>query len=90
LYEAHASHVPNLFFDESLKQEIYKTWPYNRDPNKYTTNADGVFLPEIVKASIDPTRQYVYVGDKLSDSLFEWITLRINATETQACGPCCL
>ncbi|KAJ5832083.1 hypothetical protein N7474_000394 [Penicillium riverlandense] len=87
LYEAHALHVTNVFFAESLKQEIYKTWPYNQDPNNYTTNADDVFLPEIVKAGVDPIMQYVYVGDKISDGLFVWITLGINATKNQSVGP---
>ncbi|OJJ38293.1 hypothetical protein ASPWEDRAFT_24240 [Aspergillus wentii DTO 134E9] len=87
VHEAHASHVTNVFFDESLKSEIYKTYPYNQDPNNYTTNADDVMLPKIVEAGVDPIMQYVYVGDNVTDGLFAWITLGINATGNQPVDP---
>ncbi|XHF96654.1 hypothetical protein AWENTII_000276 [Aspergillus wentii] len=44
-------------------------------------------LPKIVEAGVDPIMQYVYVGDNVTDGLFAWITLGINATGNQPVDP---
>ena len=53
------SHVGQLFFDESLKDAVYDTYPYNANTQSYTTNDADMWAP-------DQAVSQVYRNDRLS------------------------
>ncbi len=40
------SHVGQLFFDESLKSDVYTTYPYTTNTQSYTTNDEDMWAPD--------------------------------------------
>ncbi|KAJ6021203.1 hypothetical protein N7540_006707 [Penicillium herquei] len=86
LYTAHSSHVGQLFFDQDLISTVEATSPYSTNTQDLTTNADDSILAEEAD-TIDPFMQYVLLGDDVSDGVFAWITVGIDATEDSDITP---
>ncbi|PWY97304.1 aromatic compound dioxygenase, partial [Testicularia cyperi] len=76
-----AVHIGQLFFDQDLLTEVETTAPYNTNTQEVTTNSeDSIFAGETTDDSPDPVFNYVYLGDDVSDGLFAWLTIGVNAT----------
>lgn len=76
------SHIGQFFFDQTLINDVEATTPYTLNTQPTTPNAlDRVFGEQETQGSTsDPVFDYVYVGDGLSDGLFGWIVVGINAS----------
>lgn len=87
LYTAHASHVGQIFFDQSLISEVEAQSPYSDNTQTLTENADDSILLQEAD-DIDPFVQYVYVnGADVTDGIFAWISLAIDSSEDSSVTP---
>jgi hypothetical protein len=86
LYTTHSSHVGQLFFDQDLISAVEETSPYSTNTQDLTTNANDSILAEEAD-TIDPFMEYVYVGDNVSDGIFAWISVGIDATKDSSVTP---
>lgn len=75
-------HIGQFFWDQSLIDDVETLSPYNTNTQSLTKNAaDHVFgQQETVGTTSDPVFNYVYFSDDLSDGLFTWIVVGINAS----------
>lgn len=74
-----AAHVGQLFFDQDLLTEVEAVEPYTSNTQAHTLNsADSILAEEA--ATVDPFVEYVLLGDSISDGIFAWITVGVNAT----------
>jgi hypothetical protein len=75
-----ASHVGQVFWDQSVRNKIERLSPYNTNTNPVTLNRnDRVFAVEVGNNN-DPVFNYVMLGDTLQDGLLGWLTLGIDPT----------
>ncbi|KAF2171637.1 hypothetical protein M409DRAFT_17874 [Zasmidium cellare ATCC 36951] len=75
-----ASHVGQIFFDQSLIAAVEANAPYNTNTQELTTNADDSILGEEA-ADMDPFVEYVYVNpEDITEGVLAWITLGIDPT----------
>ncbi|KAJ5825421.1 hypothetical protein N7474_002559 [Penicillium riverlandense] len=86
LYSSHTSHVGQLFFDQDLITKVEATSPYSTNTQDLTTNADDSILSEEAD-TIDPFMEYVLLGNSVSDGIFAWITVGVDATEDSDVTP---
>lgn len=77
-----ASHVGQLFFDQSLITKVEKTSPYSTNTQDLTLNADDMILGEEADTS-DPFVEYVLLGNDISDGILAWISIGIDPTPDQ-------
>ncbi|KAK3386516.1 Intradiol ring-cleavage dioxygenase [Podospora didyma] len=75
-----AQHIGQIFFDESLKEEVELLAPYNTNTQEVTTNAEDTLAPDEATAEYDPFLNYVMLGDSLEDGLLMWITIALNTS----------
>lgn len=75
----YASHVGQVFFDQSLLTQVSKIYPYSTNQQDVTLNADDDILLSETDVS-DPFVEYVLLGDKLSDGILGWISIGIDPT----------
>lgn len=79
-FTTHASHVGQIFFDQSLISDVEATAPYNTNTQELTTNADDSILSEETD-TMDPFIEYIYVNpDNIADGILGWISLGIDPT----------
>uniref|UniRef100_K3XB85 Intradiol ring-cleavage dioxygenases domain-containing protein n=1 Tax=Globisporangium ultimum (strain ATCC 200006 / CBS 805.95 / DAOM BR144) TaxID=431595 RepID=K3XB85_GLOUD len=72
------SHVGQIFFDQSLITQVEQTSAYLPNKQTLTTNArDSIFAQSA--ATFDPVVNYVYLGNSVTDGIFSWISIGINA-----------
>ncbi|KAL3464548.1 Intradiol ring-cleavage dioxygenase [Aspergillus heterothallicus] len=74
------AHIGQLFWNEVLRSAVEETSPYNTNTQDITTNADDMWSVEQASDEYDPFPEYVYLGQGLSDGLFAWIQIGINAS----------
>ncbi|KAL4898711.1 extracellular dioxygenase [Aspergillus ambiguus] len=86
LYTAHSAHVGQLFFDQDLISTVEETSPYSTNTQELTENADDSILAEEAD-EIDPFVEYVFLGDSVSDGIFAWISMGMDATEDSEVTP---
>ncbi|KAB8069418.1 Intradiol ring-cleavage dioxygenase [Aspergillus leporis] len=86
LYNTKTSHVGQLFFDQDLISVVEETSPYSTNTQELTTNAEDQILAEEAD-TIDPFAEYVFLGDDVSDGIFSWISIGIDATESTSVTP---
>ena len=77
----HASHVRQIFFDQNLISQVENTYPYRENTQNLTLNQDDSILGEEA-ASMDPFVEYIWLGDKIEDGIFAWITIGIDPTQS--------
>lgn len=80
LYDSKTSHVGQIFFDQDLISVVEETSPYSTNTQELTTNAVDSILAEEAE-NIDPFVEYVFLGDDVSEGIFGWISVGIDATE---------
>lgn len=78
--DAPVSHIGQLFWPEALRVEVEATAPYTDNTQALTTNDEDMWSIIAADASFDPIPQFVYLGDSISDGLFAWIQIGINAS----------
>ena len=81
-----ASHVGQIFFDQTLITEVETNAPYTENTQELMLNADDSILAEEAD-TVDPLVQYVYLGEAVSDGLLSWITIGIDPSESQEVSP---
>jgi hypothetical protein len=74
------NHIGQLFFDEALRAEIEKIYPYNTNTQAVVSNDDDMWAPVAAGAEYDPIVDYVMLGEKLEDGLLAWISIGVNVT----------
>lgn len=74
------SHIGQLFYPEDLRSAVEATYPYNLNTQTATTNDEDMWSVLQADSSYDPFPQFVYLGDDVSDGLFAWIQIGINAS----------
>lgn len=74
-----ASHVGQLFFDQSLITEVETNEPYASNTQELSLNADDTILSEEA-AEMDPVMEYVLLGDDSSEGILAWISIGIDTS----------
>lgn len=80
VWDAPVAHIGQLFWPESLRETIEELAPYNTNTVEVTTNAEDMWSVLQADESYDPFPQFVYLGEDVSDGLFAWIQIGINAS----------
>ncbi|KAE8372306.1 Intradiol ring-cleavage dioxygenase [Aspergillus bertholletiae] len=86
LYNTKTSHIGQIFFDQDLISAVEETSPYSTNTQELTTNAEDSILSEEAEY-IDPFVEYVFLGDDVSDGIFGWISVGMDATEDTSVSP---
>jgi protocatechuate 3,4-dioxygenase beta subunit len=73
------THVGQIFFDQDLIDQIEATTPYSTNTQNITTNADDYILAQEA-TDVDPMLEYVLLGSDISDGLFGWIVIGVDAS----------
>lgn len=73
------AHVGQLYFDQSLIEQVEKVPPYSSNTQNLTLNKDDWLLAGEA-AVIDPVLEYVLLGNTIEDGLFTWISMGLNAS----------
>lgn len=81
-FTTHASHVGQLFFDQSLVSLVEATYPYNTNTVVLTTNAEDIFLDQEAETT-DPFVHYTQLTDDIADGILAWISVGIDPTSDQ-------
>lgn len=74
-----ASHVGQVFFDQSLLAAVSALEPYSTNTQTLTLNSDDDILASEA-ADMDPFIEYVLIGSSLSDGILAWISIGIDPT----------
>jgi hypothetical protein len=78
----HASHVGQLFFDQSLISEVEALEPYASNTQTVTLNSEDTILASEANAT-DPFVQYLLLGETVQDGILAWISVGIDLTVSQ-------
>lgn len=76
-----ASHVGQIFFDQSLQAEVEANEPYTSNMQALTPNSEDVVLATEANAS-DPMMRYVFLGKNVTDGILGWVRIGIDPTAT--------
>ncbi|KAL4808057.1 Intradiol ring-cleavage dioxygenase [Aspergillus unguis] len=74
------AHNGQLFWNEVLRSAVEDVAPYNTNTVEITSNAEDMWSVEQATAEYDPFPEFVYLGKDISEGLFAWIQIGINAT----------
>jgi hypothetical protein len=77
-----ASHIGQLFFDQSLQHLVEYQEPYASNTQSLTTNDEDSILAAEADSS-DPMVRYVLLGDNVADGVLGWISIGIYPTATR-------
>ncbi|KAK7745825.1 hypothetical protein SLS53_002542 [Cytospora paraplurivora] len=80
LFNKPVAHIGQLFYPEDLRSAVEATYPYNTNTIAVTTNDEDIWSVVQADSSFDPFPQFVYLGDDVTDGLFAWIQIGINAS----------
>ena len=86
IYNAHASHVGQFFFDQDLIATVEETSPYSSNTQPLTMNAEDIILLQEAR-TIDPFVEYVLLGDDISDGIFGWISMGLDGRQNKEIPP---
>ncbi|KAH8675251.1 Intradiol ring-cleavage dioxygenase [Xylariales sp. PMI_506] len=74
-----ASHVGQMYFDQSLIDEVEQVSPYSTNTQAITTNAQDSLLADGLATS-DPIMEYVLLGSTIDEGLLAWLSFGVNTT----------
>ncbi|KAI0160445.1 Intradiol ring-cleavage dioxygenase [Xylariaceae sp. FL1272] len=74
------AHLSQLFFDQTLRDSIEATAPYNTNRIAKTTNLGDGFTSYASKATYDPFPNYIMLGNGFENGLFVWAELALNTS----------
>ncbi|KEZ45089.1 hypothetical protein SAPIO_CDS2519 [Scedosporium apiospermum] len=78
LYSTQATHVGQVFFDQSLIETVEKLAPYNTNTQELTTNEADSILAEEAATGVDPIVSYVLLGESVGDGLLAWLGFGVD------------
>ncbi|KAK7679591.1 hypothetical protein QCA50_017302 [Cerrena zonata] len=73
------SHVGQAFFDQDLITSVETVAPYSTNTQSLTENDSDSILSEEA-TDVDPFLEYVLLGDSVSDGIFAWTAIGIDAS----------
>lgn len=74
------THIGQLFWPEELRSEVEATSPYSENTQAITSNDDDMWSIVQADNDYDPFPQFVYVGNDITEGLFAWIQIGVNAS----------
>ena len=74
------AHIGQVYFDQSLLEQVEKTAPYNTNRQAWTKNANDPIISLGVANNDDPIINYSLLGSKIEDGVFGWITVGADVT----------
>lgn len=80
--ESTIHHVGQIFYDQSLVDDVVVTYPYTLNTNVLTLNSEDYGLAEEAADEADPIAYYVYLGESVTDGLVLWVTLGMNSSSS--------
>ncbi|KUI61554.1 hypothetical protein VP1G_08743 [Cytospora mali] len=80
MFDKPVAHIGQLFFPEDLRSAVEATFPYNTNTVAITSNDEDMWSVVQASETFDPFPQFVYLGDDITDGLFAWIQIGINAS----------
>lgn len=80
VFDKPVAHIGQLFYPEDLRSAVEAVAPYSTNTVAVTTNDEDMWSIVQADASYDPFPQFVYLGGDVSEGLFAWIQVGINAT----------
>ncbi|PKS06061.1 hypothetical protein jhhlp_007895 [Lomentospora prolificans] len=80
LYSTQATHVGQMFFDQSLIEQVETVAPYNTNTQQLTLNSEDSILSEEAATGVDPLMSYVLLGDSIEDGLLAWLAFGVDMT----------
>ena len=78
-----ATHVGQLFFDQSLIAQVEALEPYASNTQDLTTNADDDILSTEADG-LDPFVEYIMIGDTLEEGILAWISIGIDPSSSSS------
>ncbi|KAL4953575.1 Intradiol ring-cleavage dioxygenase [Aspergillus filifer] len=73
------THVSQIFLDQDLIEQVESTYPYSTNDIPITLNSvDRVVGQETEYSDSDPMLNYAWLGDRIEDGLFAWISVAVN------------
>lgn len=80
LYSTTATHVGQMYFDQSLRDEVEKLEPYSSNEQGVVQNADDFIMKEEAATGVDPIMTYVTLGEGIEDGLLAWLAFGVDMT----------
>ncbi|KAH8886962.1 aromatic compound dioxygenase [Thozetella sp. PMI_491] len=80
VWDAPVTHIGQLFYPEALRSEVELLAPYNTNTQAITSNDDDMWSIVQTDSSYDPMPEFVYLGEDISEGLFAWIQIGVNAS----------
>lgn len=74
------THIGQLFWLEELRSAVEATSPYNENTQPITSNDEDMWSIVQAENEYDPFPQFIYVGNDITDGLFAWIQIGVNAS----------
>ncbi|KAJ3315793.1 hypothetical protein HDU93_004595 [Gonapodya sp. JEL0774] len=84
---ANATHVGQLFFDQSLITAVDAISPYSGNSQSVTLNSADSILSESTANGFDPIVTYVLLGSTLADGVLAWVTVGIDTSASSTVSP---
>lgn len=76
-----SAHVGQLYFDQDLISQVTSVAPYSTNTQVQTTNVQDSIMA--IEGDWDPIVEYVLLGDSITDGVFAWISIGINANASR-------
>lgn len=80
LIDSTAAHVGQMYFSQSIIDEVETRSPYNTNRQPLTRNKDDRALQEDLSAGGDPYMALMEMGVSVDDGMLGWISYGINTT----------
>jgi hypothetical protein len=77
------SYVGQVFFDQSLIDEMTTVSPYKENKNPRFKNKNDDIMASSTLGKVDNVVEYVLVGNKLEDGIFAWMNFGIDTTRNR-------
>jgi hypothetical protein len=77
------SYVGQIFFDQSLIDEVTKVSPYKENKNPRFWNKNDDIMATSTLGKVDNVVEYVLLGNKLEDGIFAWMNFGIDTSKNR-------
>ncbi|KAI1079015.1 putative GPI anchored dioxygenase [Whalleya microplaca] len=74
------AHLSQLFFDQTLRDAVEATAPYNTNQIPKTTNLRDMFTGYAATPNYDPFPNYIMLGNGFADGIFVWAEMGLNTS----------
>lgn len=81
------AHVGQIFFDQSLVNEIVRTPVYAANKQPLTINKDDDIFVESAATAFDPVMEYMLLGESVEDGVFTWLSIGVDMTAALSVEP---